>query len=114
MRSVSVVSALVILSGCASTSEIVSYGKDSYLLNVEDITGVHSPGKLQVKAAQDASAYCAKQGKVMRVRNTPATDFARREGTSSSLVFSCIAENDPENTRPPLRKEPDVVIERRN
>jgi len=109
-----VLSTLTILSGCASTSDIVPYGKDSYLVNVDDVWGGHSPGKLQVKAAQDASAYCAKQGKVMRVRNTSGSGVTGWTSTSSNLIFSCIAESDPENTRPALRKEADVVIERRD
>ena len=104
---------LALLTGCASTSAIAPYGKDSYILSVEDMWGGQSSGKLQVKAAQEASEYCAKQGKVMRVRNTSGQGVQWWTGTSSNLIFSCIDENDPENTRPNLRKEADTIIEDR-
>jgi len=104
---------VVLLVGCASSSSVAPYGRDSYIISVDDIWGGHSLGKLQVKAAQEANAYCSKQGKVMRVRNTSGQGTQGWTSTSSSLVFSCIDESDPENTRPDLRKEPDAVIEDR-
>lgn len=101
----------VVLSSCVSTSEIIPYGKDSYIINVDDVSGMASPGKLQIKAAKAASDFCAQQGKVMRVRNTNEKGSWGWTSTSSSLIFSCIEENDAENTRPNLRKEPEVIIE---
>jgi hypothetical protein len=103
---------VVLLTSCATTS-IAPYGKDSYIVSVEDMWGAQSSGKLQVKAAKEASEYCAKQGKVMRVRNTRGEGIQLWTGTSSNLIFSCIDENDPENTRPTLRKEADIIIEDR-
>ena len=104
---------LFVLYGCASPSAITPYGKDSYIISVDDVWGGYSSGKLQVKAAQEANAYCSKQGKVVRVRNTSGQGTQGWTSTSSSLVFSCIDERDPENTRPDLRKEADTVIEDR-
>ena len=104
---------LVILSGCATPSAITPYGKDSYIVTVDDIWGGNSPGRLQVAAAQEANAYCAKQGKVFRVRNTTGQGTTGWTSTSSTLVFSCIDERDMENTRPNLRREADTVIEDR-
>ena len=104
---------LVVLSGCATPSAIVPYGKDSYMISVDDIMGGYSSGNLQVKAAQEANAYCAKQGKVMRVRNVSGQGVQGWTSTSANLIFSCIDEDDPENTRPDLRKEADTVIEDR-
>jgi len=104
---------ITFLFGCASPSAIVPYGKDSYIVSVDDVWGGYSPGKLQVKAAQEANAYCAKQGKVVRVRNTSGQGTQGWTSTSSNLIFSCIDEYDPENTRPNLRKEADTVIEDR-
>ena len=106
-------SLLVLLIGCASPSAIISYGKDSYILSVDDVWGGYSSGKLKVKAAQEANAYCAKQGKVMRVRRTSERGTYGWTSTSSSLIFSCIDKDDPENTRPNLRKDADTVIEDR-
>lgn len=107
------VSLVGLVVGCASSSPVAPYGKDSYIVSVDDVWGGNSLGKLQVKAAQEANAYCSKQGKVMRVRNTSGQGTQGWTSTSSSLVFSCIDEGDPENTRPELRKAPDTVIEDR-
>lgn len=105
--------ASVALVGCATTSDIVPYGKDSFLLSSEDVWGGYSQGSLQVKAAQRASSFCAEQGKVFVVRNTAGQGVQGWTGTSSTLIFSCILETDSEYQRPNLRKEPDVVIENR-
>ena len=104
---------LIFLFGCGSTSAIAPYGKDTYILNSGDSWGSQSPGALRVQAAQEANEYCAKQGKVLRVRNTSSQGEQWWTGTSSTLIFSCIDEKDPENTRPNLRKEADTVIEDR-
>lgn len=90
------------LAGCATTSQVVPYGKDSYMIAAEDVWGVSSSSSMQVNAARKAGEFCASQGKVMRVRNTVQEGTQMWTGTSSSLVFSCITESDPENTRPNL------------
>lgn len=95
--SVMCVAALV---GCASTSQVTPYGKDTYILASEDIWGAYSSSSMQVNAARKAGEFCASQGKVMRVRSTTQEGTQLWTGTSSSLVFSCIAEGDSENTRP--------------
>lgn len=101
----------VSIAGCATTSPIVPYGKDSYLINAEDVWGGNSSGSLQVRAAQEANKFCASQGKVMRVRNTSGEGTAGWTTTSANLVFSCIAESDAENTRPDLRPAANTVVE---
>ena len=111
-RSIWIVS-LTVVAGCSTPSAITSYGKDSYILSVDDIWGGNSPGRLQVKAAQDANAYCAQQGKVLRVRNTSGQGTTGWTSTSSTLIFSCITENDVENMRPDLRKEAETIFEDR-
>jgi hypothetical protein len=93
------------LSGCASPSAIAPYGKDSYIVTVDDAWGGYSPGKLQVRAAQEANRHCSAQGKVFRVRNTANQGTTGWTSTASTLIFSCIDSADDENTRPDLRKE---------
>jgi hypothetical protein len=103
----------LLLAGCASTTAVVPYGKDSYMLSSDDFWGAYSRGSLQVKAAQSASAFCAERGKVFVVRNTGGQGVQGWTSTSSTLIFSCVSENDPEHQRPNLRKEADTVIEDR-
>jgi len=96
---------LALAVGCATPSAVTPYGKDSYIISVDDVWGGYSSSSLQVKAAQEANAFCAKQGKVMRVRNVTGEGTAGWTSTASSLVFSCISETDPENTRPDVRRQ---------
>jgi hypothetical protein len=93
-----------LISGCATTSDIVPYGKDTYMLSAGDIWGGYSSGTLQVKAAQRANEYCQSIGKVFVVRNTGTAGVQGWTSTSSTLVFSCVDEKDAENTRPNLRR----------
>ena len=112
-RAISLFGTSLLLAACASPSAITPYGKDSYIVSVDDVWGGNSPGRLQVTAAQEANSYCAKQGKVLRVRNTSGQGTTGWTSTSSTLIFSCISEGDSENTRPELRKEAETVIEDR-
>ena len=105
--------AIASLVGCATTSDIVPYGRDSYMLSAGDVWGGYSGGTLQVKAAQRANEFCRSQGKVFVVRNAGTAGVQGWTSTSSTLVFSCVSESDPEFTRPNLRKEADTVIEDR-
>ncbi len=93
-----------LISGCATTSDIVPYGKDTYMLSAGDFWGGYSSGTLQVKAAQRANEYCQSMGKVFVVRNTGTAGVQGWTSTSSTLVFSCVDEKDAENTRPNLRR----------
>ena len=101
------------LIGCASTTDVVQYGKDSYMLSSGDVWGGYSQGSLQVKAAQRASDFCAKKDKLFIVRNTAGQGTQGWTGTSSTLIFSCVSKDDPEYQRPNLHKEADTVIEDR-
>ena len=93
------------ISGCVSTSSIVPYGKDSFIVAVEDLFSVHSGESLAVKVAQEANTYCASLGKVMVVRSV--------SNRGRGLIFSCVSETDPEYKRPDIKKAPDTVIEDR-
>ena len=102
-----------LMYGCATPSKVVPYGKDTYLISVDDVWGGHSPAQLQVNAAEKANEYCSKQGKVIRVRNADEHGCWGWTSTSSSLIFSCVDVTDYENTRPELRKDPNIIIENR-
>ena len=100
-------------AGCASTSAVAPYGRDSYIVSAQDTTfGTSSSAKLQINAAQKANAFCESKGKVMHVRNISNRDDLYT-GNSSSLIFSCISESDSEYARPDLQPVPDTVIEDR-
>lgn len=103
--------AALTLTACATTktSEIVSAGKDSYMLTVASHGGrVGGEGPMALKAA---NAYCDGVSKHMMIRRT---DFgAAFEYASMTVIFSCLNADDPEYQRPNLRQEPTTVIEDR-
>ncbi len=99
-----VTSIAALFNGCATTTDVVPFGKDTYMLSAGDIWGGYSSGSLQVKAVQRANEYCQSMGKVFVVRNTGTSGIQGWTSTSSTLVFSCVDEKDTENTRPNLRR----------
>ncbi len=76
--------------GCSSVSEIVPYGKESYILSVEDVFGIKSAGALQINAAQKAKEYCNERGKDFVIINSNGQASAYTT-SSASLQFSCIS-----------------------
>lgn len=100
----------LLLAGCVSTTDIVPAGKDSYMVAGSARGGVNG-GKSLIAATKQANEYCGKLGKVMIIRNTETGGSAAWGSETSNLIFSCVAENDPEYQRPNLRKEPTTVVE---
>jgi hypothetical protein len=98
------------LFGCATTSDIVPMGKDSYMVNIDSYTSV-SPGEVTTQAAKTANAYCDKQGKHMIVRRMDSSGIPWLTTLSTSFVFSCVTDDDPEFARPNLQKDPTTIIE---
>ena len=98
---------LALLGGCASSSKIAPYGKDSYIMVVENYWGAESAGDLQFKAVQEGTNYCAKQGKAIKMSNSTKEGYQGWTSTSSTLIFSCVDENvlTPLSVQPPDMKE---------
>jgi hypothetical protein len=72
--------------GCASTSEVIPYGNNTYIVTVDDAWGELSAGSLTVKAAKEANAFCSKKGKTMDV---VTKQEMHGKPTSSTLTFNC-------------------------
>jgi hypothetical protein len=104
MRLVVILAIAALGSGCVSTTEVVPAGKDSYMI-AGTATGGANSGHSMIAATKQANAYCANLGKVMLIRNTNTAGSAGWGGEHSNLIFSCVLENDPEYTRPNLRKD---------
>ena len=79
--------AVLLLAGCASTTEVVSYGGGLYLISANDSSGITNFGELQTQAAKEANVYCAKQGKTMRASQHSTS--RNSAGATATLVFSC-------------------------
>lgn len=99
-----------LLAGCVGTSDIVPAGKDSYLI-AGHAGGSFNAGKGLIEATKQANAYCAKQQRFMVIRRTQESGNAGFGGQSDELIFSCVTADDPEYTRPNLRKDPTTIVE---
>ena len=99
------------ISGCAKNSGIVPMGKDSYIVSRQAATGFHGMGGLKAEAFAEASAYCTKQNKKVQVINTTEAQppYILGNFPKVEVQFMCLAEGDPELSRPKLRKDSGVT-----
>lgn len=82
----------VLLTGCVTTSEVVPAGQDTYMVSAaNDTCGNCTPPEIRV--AQTASAYCAKQSKSMVVKETKDQTFDIGFGKRVTLTFACVVPN---------------------
>jgi hypothetical protein len=97
-----------VLAGCVSASEIVPAGKDTYMV-AGRANGGPAAGGSSIEAMKAANAFCAKQQKLVMIRNTSTSGSAGFGGEQSTLIFSCLTADDPEYQRPNLRKDNGVT-----
>jgi hypothetical protein len=99
------------LGGCASSTGVLPFGKDTYTLS----TSVHltrgGAGAAKTTALQEASAYCTSNGTEMVP--VSAEPSVMGEYTNYDIVFRCLSSDDPDNARPNWQKTQDIVIENR-
>ncbi len=91
--------AVLMFQGCASGPTVARYGKDTYSIATEDIMGFASGQELEMSAVDKANEYCSKQGKVAQVTNT-SNRGSKWMPSSARIMFICIDEHSPDNTRP--------------
>lgn len=76
------------LAGCVTTSQIVPAGRDTYMVSAaNDTCGNCTPP--QIRAAQQASTYCAKLGKTMTMKDSNEQVFDIGFGRRYTLTFTC-------------------------
>ena len=77
----------LLLAGCVTTSQVVPAGKDPYMISAaNDTCGNCTPP--QIRATEQASAYCAKMSKTMTVKNVEEQTFDIGFGKRYTLTFS--------------------------
>lgn len=104
---------LIAVSGCVTTSDVTPMGRDTFMVGTDARGGFVSSADLTAKSAQKANAYCAALGKEMvpdTVQNSGVRGFTPQENT---LMFRCLAQDDPGNQRPILRQPANVRVEMR-
>ena len=102
---------VLLISGCASTTNVSKLGKDTYTISAYRSHSRGGPAAARGVAVDEAGAYCAKMEKEVSVKNISLSPGARADNVA--VVFQCLSANDPEYTRPTFQPAPDTVIEDR-
>jgi hypothetical protein len=82
--------AAFVLTGCASTTGVVSMGKDAYMIAREDNSPTASLGAIKVATLKEAGSFCAGQGKTMQVVKESDTPRAFGQFPQTTLQFTCV------------------------
>jgi predicted AAA+ superfamily ATPase len=102
-----------LLISCVSSTGIVSIGEDTYMIGKS--TNLQASSTIvKASAFREASKFCADKNRHIQVVHTSEKDMALGHNmTTVELQFMCLRQDDPELQRPKLKKEADVVIEKK-
>ncbi len=101
---------IIFLFGCATSTGVVSIGKDTYMVGKSTNLSASSSG-LKADAFNDAHEFCAKQNKNIQIVSTNEKDMVLgRNMTTAEIQFMCLSEGDIELRRPKLQKQVDKVV----
>jgi len=78
------------LIGCASTTDVVSTGPDTYMVVAEGVLGNSSSGKQAYKAQKQAAEFCSKQGKQVETVNVNEVPGGFGKVASATVNFRCV------------------------
>lgn len=78
------------LTGCASTTGVISTESSQYMVSREDNGPAASLGQLKAATMKDAGAHCAGQGKTMQILRETDTPRSLGQFPQTTLHFTCI------------------------
>ena len=109
-------SSVLLIAGCASNSNVLSIGKDTYMVSRQAATGFSGSGTLKAEAFQEATQYCEKLGKSFQVVSTheASPPYIFGNFPKAEVQFMCLNANDAELNRPKLKKEANSIVEIKN
>ncbi|NOQ49701.1 MAG: hypothetical protein GQ553_03440 [Nitrosomonadaceae bacterium] len=88
--------AIILLTGCATSTGVIPAGPDTYTITTESRVG--REGAIKIRAIQDAKAYCASSGKKLRTVRPPSRssrkNFVGRKIPTYNITFRCLATGD--------------------
>lgn len=90
------------LSGCATNSEVVPIGPDTYMVSHQAGSGFSGAGTIKAETIKEANEYCTKQNKFFRVTNTSESQppYVFGNYPRAEVQFMCLDSKDPDLTRP--------------
>lgn len=85
---IAVIAVVALPCGCVTTSKVVPAGANTYMISAaNDTCGNCTPP--QIRATEQASAYCAKQSKTLVVKDSQDQTFDIGFGKRVTLTFEC-------------------------
>ena len=115
MKKILILSALAllfILPSCVTSSEVVPFGKDTYMIEANGHWATPSERPV-IYAIKEANAYCAKMGKEFMPDHESEVSARGLQPASGQLIFRCLSKNDPDYQRTNMRPDANVIIENR-
>ena len=82
--------ALVALAGCASTSDVVSVGSETYMVSAHGVMGHSSGPEQKAKAFKSAEAFCKEKGKGFQTVSEAETPSGFGRIASGEVRFKCV------------------------
>lgn len=79
---------LVLVAGCATSTGVVEVGDGSYMLGSQT-SGTWSGSSVKADLFKEASAFCAKSGKKLKLVGEKTQDASLYSYASSEVRFTC-------------------------
>lgn len=101
------------LIGCSANSGVVPIGQDTFMVSRQAATGFSGSGTLKAEALKEANEYCVSQNKKLQLVNSTESrpPYIFGNFPKAEIQFMCLEANDPEFSRPKMKKEADTIIE---
>ena len=103
---------LFILPGCVTSSGVVPFGKDTYMIEANGHWAAPSERPL-IYAIKKATVYCAKKGKEFMPYHENENPAIGLQPASGQLIFRCLSKTDPDYGRTTWKPDANVIIENR-
>ena len=78
------------LFGCASVTDVVSTGPETYMVAAEGVLGNSSSGKQAFKAQEQAAAFCSAKGLQVETISSQEAPGGFGKVASATVNFKCI------------------------
>jgi hypothetical protein len=105
--------AIVLFSGCAQSSGVLTLGPDTYTVSVHAAPARGGESGARNLALSEANVHCQSQDREIMVTNLSSGPSSHFPGGTVEVTFRCLERGDPELQRPTFRKAPDITIEDR-
>jgi hypothetical protein len=91
----SIISLVLILTGCAQNSGIIPMGGETYMVSRQAATGFTGMGTLKAEAMTEAYAQCQKSQKIVKILETidAKPPFILGNFPKTEIRFKCVKES---------------------